>query len=103
MQDIYANSNEGMVLKLVVSLEQGSKNKPLENPSGLRLICFKTSHLNLKKKSILNLLHAFVAVLTLGTHNPCNRKYLLHIPLCLSTTYAAVLMLGIHHLHHKKV
>ena len=50
MQDIYANSNEGMVLKLVVSLEQGSKNKPLENPSGLRLICFKTSHLNLKKK-----------------------------------------------------
>ena len=50
MQDMYANSNEGMVFKLVVSLEQGGKNEPLENPPRLGLICFKTFHLNLKKK-----------------------------------------------------
>ena len=90
-----------MVFKLVVSLEQGSKNKPLENSSRLRLICFKTSHLNLKKKSILNLLHTYVAALTLGTYNPCNGRYYLRIPLCLSTTQVIVLMLGIHNLHHK--
>ena len=51
MQDMYANSNEGMVFKLVVSLEQGGKNEPLENPPRLGLICFKTFHLNLKKKN----------------------------------------------------
>ena len=90
-----------MVFKLVVSLEQGSKNKPLENSSRLRLICFKTSHLNLKKKSILNLLHTYVAALTLSTYNPCNGRYYLRIPLCLSTTQVIVLMLGIHNLHHK--
>ena len=44
-----ANSNEGMVFKLEVSLEQGGKNKPLESPARLGLICFKTFHLNLKK------------------------------------------------------
>ena len=70
MQDMYANSNEGMVFKLVFSLEQGGKNEPLESPPRLGLIYFKTFHLNLKKKSILNLLHIYVAVLALGTRNP---------------------------------
>ena len=50
MQDTYANSNEGIVFKLVVLLEQGGKNELLENPPRLGLICFKTLHLNLKKK-----------------------------------------------------
>ena len=50
MQNIYANSNEGMVFKLVVLLEQGGKNKPLESPPILGLIYFKNFHLNLKKK-----------------------------------------------------
>ena len=82
VQHMYANSNEGMVFKLVVSLGQGGKKEPVENPPRLGLICFKTFHLNLKKKSILNLLHIYVVVLTLGTRNPCNRRYFLHIPLC---------------------
>ena len=86
MQDMYANSNEGMVFKLVVSLEQERKNKHLEGPPRLRLICFKTSYLNLKKKSILNLSDAYVVVLTLDTHNPCNRRYLLHILFCLGNS-----------------
>ena len=85
MKDMHAKSNESMVLKLVVSLEQGDKNKPLENPPRLELICFKTFHLNLKKIFILNLLHTYIVVLALGSHNPCNRRYFLHIPLCLST------------------
>ena len=81
MQNTYANSNEGMVFKLVVSLEQGGKNVPLESPPRLGLIFFKTFHLNLKKKIILNLLHIYVVVLTLDTRNPCSRRYFLHIPL----------------------
>ena len=47
IQDMFANSNEGMVFTLVVSLEQGGKNEPLESPSRLGLICFKTFDLNL--------------------------------------------------------
>ena len=47
MQDMYANSNEDMVFHTF--LEQGGKNKPLESPLTLRLICLKTFHLNLKK------------------------------------------------------
>ena len=47
MQDIYANSNEGMVYKLVVSLEQVGKNDHLESPFRLGLICFETFDLNL--------------------------------------------------------
>ena len=82
MKDMYAKSNESMVFKLVVSLD---KNKSLENPPRLELIYFKTFHLNLKKIFILNLLHTYIVVLTLGSHNPCNRRYFLHIPLCLST------------------
>ena len=50
MKDMYAYSNESMVFKLVVSLEQGGKNEPQENPPRLGLIFFKTFHLNLKKK-----------------------------------------------------
>ena len=34
---------------------------------------------SLAQKEVLNLLHTYVVVLTLGTHNPCNRRYLLHI------------------------
>ena len=47
MQDMYENSNEGMVFKLAVSLEQGDKNEPVEDPPGLGMICFKTFDLNL--------------------------------------------------------
>ena len=47
MQDMYVNSNEGMVFKLEVSLEQGSKNESLESPPRLGLICVKTFSLNL--------------------------------------------------------
>ena len=47
MQDMYVNSNEGMVFKLVVSLEQGGKNEALESPPMLGLIFFKTVDLNL--------------------------------------------------------
>ena len=47
MQDIYANSNEAMVCKLVVSLEQAGKNNHLESPFRLGLICFETVDLNL--------------------------------------------------------
>ena len=42
MQDMYANSNEDMVFKLVVSLEQQRKSEPLESSPRLGLICFKT-------------------------------------------------------------
>ena len=31
MKDMYVNSNESMVFKLVVSLEQWGKNEPLES------------------------------------------------------------------------
>ena len=82
MQNMYANSNEGMVLKLVVSLEQGGKKETLESPPRLELICFKTFPLNLKKKSILNQLYKYVVVLTLRTSNPCNRRYFLHVSFC---------------------
>ena len=42
-----ANSNEGMVFKLVVSLRQGGKNEPRESPPRLGLISFKTFDINL--------------------------------------------------------
>ena len=47
MEDVYANSNEGMVVKLVMSVEQGDKNEPPESPTRSELICFKTFDLNL--------------------------------------------------------
>ena len=47
MQDMYTSSNKDIVFKLVVSLEQGGKNKPLESPPRLGLISFKTFVLNL--------------------------------------------------------
>ena len=50
MKDMYVNSNESMVFKLVVSLEQWGKNEPLESPHTY-IYC--------------------IVVLTLGTHNPC--------------------------------
>ena len=39
--------NEVSFFKLVVLLEQGDKNEPLESPPRLGLICFKTFGLNL--------------------------------------------------------
>ena len=42
MLDMYANSNDGMVFKLVISLGQVGKNIPLESQPRLKLICFKT-------------------------------------------------------------
>ena len=50
MKDMYPKSNESMVFKLEVSLDQGGKSEPLESPARLGLICFKTFHLNLRKK-----------------------------------------------------
>ena len=47
MQDVYANSNEDIFFKRVVSLEQEGKNKPLESLPRLGLICFKTFDLSL--------------------------------------------------------
>ena len=47
MQDMYANSNEDMVFKLVVSLEHRGKKEPLEVSPRLGLICFETFDLNL--------------------------------------------------------
>ena len=47
MKDMYGNSNEGMLFKLVVSLEQGGKNEPLESPPRLEFIFFKAIDLNL--------------------------------------------------------
>ena len=55
----------------------------------------------LLQKEVLNLLHTCVVVLTLGTHNTCNRRYFLHISLCLSITWAIVLKLVIHNPQHK--
>ena len=49
---MYVNLNEYMVFKLVVSLEQGGRNKPPGKHTQilrLGLICFKTFHLNLKE------------------------------------------------------
>ena len=57
---------------------------------------------SLVQKEVLNLLHTYVVVLTLGTYNPCNRRYLLHVPLCLSIAWAITLKLGIQNLHNKK-
>ena len=58
---------------------------------------------SLAQKEVLNLLHTYVVVLTLGIHNPCNRRYLLHISLCLSITQTIALKLGTNSPHHKKV
>ena len=57
----------------------------------------------LAQKEVINLLQTYVVVLTIDTLNSCNRIYLLHISLCLSTTQAIVLKLGINNPHHKKV
>ena len=58
---------------------------------------------SLAPKEVSVLLHTYVVVLTLVTHNPCNRRYLLHLWLCLSTTWAIVLKPAINNPHHKKV
>ena len=55
----------------------------------------------LVQKEVLNLLHTYVVVLTLGTHNTWYRRYFLHISLCLSITWAIVLKLVIHNPQHK--
>ena len=48
---MYANSNEDIVFKFEVSLEQGGKIKLIESLPRLGLISFKTFHLNLKKNA----------------------------------------------------
>ena len=58
---------------------------------------------SLAQKEVLSVLHIYVVVLTLRTHNACNRRYFLHISLCLSTTEAIILKVGINNPHHKKV
>ena len=86
MQDMCADSNEYLVVKLIISVGQGGKKESLESPARLELICFKAIRFkfdiagcvlwSLVQKEVLNLLHTYVVVLALGTH----------IPLCLSIT-----------------
>ena len=57
----------------------------------------------LVQKEVLNLLHTYVVALTLGTYNPCKRRYLLHIPLCLLLAQDIALELGIQNPHNKKI
>ena len=86
MQDMCADSNEYLVVKLIISVGQGGKKESLESPASLELICFKAIRFkfdiagcvlwSLVQKEVLNLLHTYVVVLALGTH----------IPLCLSIT-----------------
>ena len=47
-------------------------------------------------RGVLSLLHIYIyiVVLALGAYNPCNRGYLLHVPLCLSIAWAIALKLG---------
>ena len=109
MQDMCANSNEGMVL--VVSLEQGEGRGGgggnLENPPDFTQIwvhLFQNFQFkfdiawfvfsSLAQKEVSNLLHRYVVVSTPGTHNPCHIRYLLHMSLCLSITQAIVLSLA---------
>ena len=54
---------------------------------------------SLAQKEVINLLHTYAVVLTLGTHNPSSRRYLLHMSLCLSI----VMKLGINNPHCKKL
>ena len=69
MQDIYVNSNKGIVFKLVVSLEQGviiNKRKP----SQIRVDLFQNFRFKfditwfalwpLAQKEVLNLLHTYL-------------------------------------------
>ena len=41
---------------------------------------------SLAQKEVLNLLHTYVVIFTLRTHNSCNKRYLIHISLCLWIT-----------------
>ena len=77
---------------------KGVKRTP-RKPTQIRVGLFQ----NFSFKFILNRLQTYVVVLTLDTHNPCNRRYFQHIPLCLSTIQVKVLKFGIHNLNHKKV
>ena len=62
---LHADSNEGMVVKLIILVRKGGES--LESPSRLELICFKTSRFkfsmaslvlwSLVQKEIFNLLH----------------------------------------------
>ena len=57
--------------------------------------------LPLVQKEVSKLLHTYVVVLTLATYNPCNGRYLLHVPLRLSIAWATALKLGIQNPHNK--
>ena len=71
---------------IIISVGQGGKKEFLEIPPRLELIRFKTIQFNIDiamrvlrssvQKEVLNPLHTYVVVLTLGTH----------IPQCLSIT-----------------
>ena len=102
-QDMYADSNEGMVVKLIILVGQVGEKEPLESSPRLELIFFRNFRFkfdtdwciswSLVHKEVLSPLHRYVVVLALDTH----------IQLCLSTTQAIVLKLGIHNPHHIKV
>ena len=89
--------------KLVVSLEQrgGGEQTPTKSTQ-IRVDLFQNFRFkfdiawfilrSLAQKEVLNLLHTYVVVLTLGTYNPGNKRYLLHISLCLPTTRAIVMV-----------
>ena len=79
MQDVYADSNEGMVVKLIISVEQGEKKTP-RKPTQVRVNWFQNFQIefdiawcvmwSLVQKEVLNLLNIHVLVLTLGIHIP---------------------------------
>ena len=95
--------------KLVVSLEQrGGGEQTPKKSTQIRVDLFQNFRFKfdiawfiLWSLEVLNPLQTYV--LTIGTHNPCNRGYLLYVSLCLSTTQAIVLKLGLNNPHHKKV
>ena len=47
MQDMYANSNEGMVVKLIISVGQVGQKEPLESSPRWELIFSEIFNLNL--------------------------------------------------------
>ena len=67
--------------------------------AGYSLVCFVV----LSTERSIKPINTYVVILTLGTPNPCNRRYLLHVPLCLSLIQAIALKLDIHNPLCKKI
>ena len=75
--------------KLLVSLDHKGKKQTTRKPTQIRVDLFQNFRFkfdiawfvlrSLAHKEVLNVLHTYVVVLTLDTHNPGNRRYLLHI------------------------